>query len=92
MSSMAKGYKNFFMINLPNKRNAVYGLIVKCFKKTDVITIQYSRNSNKNSTHTLIAVESLTQNDVEDYINKFNEEGLDFENVTERDEIIELFF
>lgn len=71
MNSMAKGYKNFFMINLPNKSSALYDLIVKCFKKTDVITIQYSRNLNKNSTHTLIAVESLTQDDVEDYITKF---------------------
>ena len=32
MNLISKGYKNCYMIQLPNKKNVVYELITSCFK------------------------------------------------------------
>lgn len=45
MSLISKGYKNCYLIELPNKKNIVYELITKCFKDTDIISIQYSKKT-----------------------------------------------
>jgi len=32
MNLISKGYKNCYLIELPNKKNVIYELITKCFK------------------------------------------------------------
>lgn len=32
MNLISKGYKNCYIIELPNKKNVIYELITKCFK------------------------------------------------------------
>lgn len=45
MSLISKGYKNCYLIELPNKKNIVYELITRCFKDSDIISIQYSKKT-----------------------------------------------
>jgi hypothetical protein len=47
MNLISKGYKNCYLIELPNKKNVIYELITKSFKETDIVTIQYSKKSSK---------------------------------------------
>ena len=47
MNVISKGYKNYYIIEVPNKKNGIYELITGCFKVNDVITIQYNRKVNK---------------------------------------------
>lgn len=39
----------------------MYDLLTKCFKKTDVISIQYVKHANKDANQALLAVESPSQ-------------------------------
>jgi threonine dehydratase len=45
MSLISKGYKNCYLIELPNKKNIFYELITRCFKDSDIISIQYSKKT-----------------------------------------------
>lgn len=56
MSMISKGYRNYYIIDFPRKKGDLYNLIVKCFKKTDVLSIQYSRKPTKEVNQALIAV------------------------------------
>lgn len=56
MNVISKGYKNYYIIEVPNKKNAMYELITGCFKVNDVITIQYNRKINKETSQALLAV------------------------------------
>jgi len=47
MNLISKGYKNCYLIELPNKKNVVYELITGCFKETDIVSIQYSKKTSK---------------------------------------------
>lgn len=47
MSVISKGIKNFYLIEVPNRKNVIYELITNCFKSTDTISIQYSQRFGK---------------------------------------------
>ncbi len=47
MSMISKGIKNHYILGVPNKKNVIYDIITKCFKPTDLITIQYSQRFAK---------------------------------------------
>lgn len=47
MNAMSKGYKNYYIVEVPNKMGAMYQLITKCFKVDDIISIQYNRKISK---------------------------------------------
>jgi len=47
IAAISKGIKNHYHFTLPNKRNVIYDLITKCFKPTDIISIQYSQHIGK---------------------------------------------
>lgn len=68
LSMISKGYKNYYMIDFPNKKGCIYDIITKCFKRTDILSIQYTRKITKDTNQALIAVESPTQEDVEEYM------------------------
>ena len=84
MNLISKGYKNCYLIELPNKKNIVYELITNCFKETDIITIQYSKKSTKETSQALISVESLSQEDVEESIEKLRDGKFTFEIINEK--------
>jgi hypothetical protein len=84
MSMVSKGYKNFYIINAPNKKGVVYDLISKCFKSTDMISIQYSQRMGKETSQILLSVESVSQEDVEHSIIKMNENKYSFENINDK--------
>ena len=84
MNLISKGYKNCLLIELPNKKNIVYELITNCFKETDIITIQYSKKSTKETSQALISVESLSQEDVEESIEKLRDGKFTFEIINEK--------
>ena len=44
---ISKGYKNYYIVDFPQKRGVLYSLISRCFKKTDFISVQYSRKPAK---------------------------------------------
>lgn len=73
MNLISKGYKNCYIIELPNKKNIIYELITECFKETDIISVQYSKKTSKESSQALISVESLSQDDVEESIEKLRD-------------------
>jgi len=81
---VSKGYKNFYIINAPNKKGVVYDLISKCFKSTDMISIQYSQRMGKETSQILLSVESVSQEDVEHSIIKMNENKYSFENINDK--------
>lgn len=92
MNLISKGYKNCYLIELPNKKNVVYELITNCFKETDIITIQYSKKSTKETSQALISVESLSQEDVEESIEKLRDGKFTFEIINEKEQLLDLFF
>lgn len=47
MSMISKGYRNYYIVDFQRKKGDLYNLITKCFKKTDVLSIQYSRKIGK---------------------------------------------
>ena len=77
---------------MPNKKRAIYDLLTKCFKKTDVISIQFSKNPNKDVNPVLLSVESPSQEDVEEHMNLMLENHYKVEIITERSELLDLFF
>ncbi len=92
MNLISKGYKNCYLIELPNKKNVIYELITNCFKETDIITIQYSKKSTKETSQALISVESLSQEDVEESIEKLRDGKFTFEIINEKEQLLDLFF
>lgn len=70
----------------------VYDLITKCFKPTDIISIQYSQRIGKDTSQVLLSVESQTQEDVEQYIEKLVESKFQFENINEKEDLLDIFF
>lgn len=89
---ISKGYKNFYIVEFPNKKKAMYELLTKCFKKTDVISIQYVKHQNKDSNQAILAVESISQSDVEESVTKMLDLEYRVENITDRSELLELIF
>jgi len=61
MAAISKGIKNHYHIQLPNKKNVMYEMLTKCFKATDIISIQYSQKLGKESSHALLSIESQSQ-------------------------------
>ncbi len=91
IAAISKGIKNHYHIRLSHKKHTLCDLIIDCFKPTDIISIQYSRKFGKDMSQVLLSVESECQKDVEDTIDKL-EENYQFENVSEKEEILDLFF
>ena len=56
IAAISKGIKNHYHIHLANKQGVMYDLITKCFKNTDVISIQYSQRFGKESSQLLLSV------------------------------------
>ena len=92
LNVISKGYKNYYIIEMANRKKAIYDLITNCFKKTDAVSIQYSKNPNKEINAVLLSVESPSQEDVEEYVNLMLENKFKVENITERSEMLDLFF
>ena len=67
---------------MPNKKRAIYDLLTKCFKKTDVISIQFSKNPNKDVNPVLLSVESPSQEDVEEHMSLMLENHYKVEIIT----------
>ena len=84
LNVISKGYKNYYIIEMPNKKRAIYDMITKCFKITDLVSIQYSKNPNKETNPVLLSVESPSQEDMEEHMAKMLENKLKVENITER--------
>jgi hypothetical protein len=57
-----------------------------------VISIQYSQRFGKDSSQLLLSVESRTQEDVEEYIEKLVEGKFNFENINEKEDLLDIFF
>jgi methylaspartate ammonia-lyase len=92
MSMISKGYKNYYIVEVPNKKSNIYDLITKCFKVNDVISIQYNRKINKEASQALLAVESPTQENVENSIELMKEMNYKYEIINDRGELLDLFF
>ena len=92
MSMVSKGKKNHFQFRLPNRKNIIFELITKCFKETDVISISYSQNFGKESSQAVLSVESRSEDDVEEYLEKLIEHKYQFENINEREDLLDMFF
>ncbi len=56
MSMVSHGYKNFYVLELPNKKNVIYELINECFKETDIVSIQYTQKFSKETSRALLSV------------------------------------
>lgn len=84
MSMISKGYKNYYIVEVPNKKNSIYDLITKCFQVNDMISIQYNRKINKEASQALLAVESPTQENVENSIELIKEMNYKFEIINDR--------
>lgn len=70
----------------------MYELLSKCFKKNDVISIQYVKHANKEVNQAILAVESPNQENVEYTLTQMMELKLKVENITDRSELLELIF
>lgn len=92
MSMISKGYKNYYIVEVPNKKSSIYDLITKCFKVNDMISIQYNRKINKEASQALLAVESPTQENVENSIELMKEMNYKYEIINDRGELLDLFF
>lgn len=92
IAAVSKGVKNFYHIELPNRRGVMQGLIMQCFKPTDVISVQYSRRFGKETSHVLMSVESSHQEDVEEYLDKLVKSQVIFENINDKEEVLDIFF
>lgn len=64
MNVISKGYKNYYIVEFPNKKKGMYDLLTKCFQKTDVLAIQYVKHANKDVNQVILAVESPCQENV----------------------------
>jgi threonine dehydratase len=84
IAAISKGIKNHYHIHLPNRPGILYDFLTKCFKKTDIVSVQYSQRFGKEESQLLISVESRTQEDVEEYIEKMVEGHYNFENINEK--------
>jgi threonine dehydratase len=92
MAAISKGIKNHYHVHLSNRWGAMHDLITKCFKKTDIISVQYSQRFGKESSQLLLSVESVTQEDVEEYIEKMVDGKFNFENINEKEDLLDIFF
>ena len=92
MAMVSKGIKNHYHFHLPNRRNIMYELITNCFKPTDIISVQYSQRFGKEESQALISIESQTQDDVEEYIGKLIDGKYIFENINEKEDMLDIFF
>jgi threonine dehydratase len=92
MAMVAKGVKNHFQFRLPNKKSVIYELITTCFKESDIISIHYSHRFGKEESQAVVSVESRYEQDVEDYLEKLVEHKFQFENINEREDMLDMFF
>ena len=92
MYAISKGYKNYYIVEIPNKMGAMYELITKCFKVDDIISVQYNRKINKEISQALLSVESPSEENVEESINLLNSLKYNYENINEKSELLDLFF
>jgi threonine dehydratase len=92
IAAISKGIKNHYHVHLPNRSGVIHDLITKCFKKTDIISVQYSQRFGKESSQLLLSVESVTQEDVEEYIEKMVDGKFNFENINEKEDLLDIFF
>lgn len=73
MNAISKNRINYLIIELSNKKKDVYDLLTKCFKKNDVVTIQYVKRFNKNVHKAILAVESGSMDNFEFSLNQMIE-------------------
>lgn len=64
IAAISKGIKNHYHITLSNRKGVLHELIIKCFKPTDLFSIQYSQKVGKESSQVLLSVESMKEEDV----------------------------
>ena len=64
IAAISKGIKNHYHITLSNRKGVLHELIIKCFKATDLFSIQYSQKVGKESSQVLLSVESMKEEDV----------------------------
>lgn len=88
-----KGYKNYFLINLPNQSGIMSKLFERCLHDDDTVTsIQYKRKLNKEESQVLIGVESKNQENVDYMLKRFAELNLRYENINLKEDILDLLF
>lgn len=88
-----KGYKNYYLINLPNQHGILNKLIQKCIHEDDIISsIQYKRKLNKEESQVLIGIESKNQAGVDHTVRTLGEMNIRFENINLKSDILDLLF
>lgn len=64
LNVISKGHKNYYIVELPNRKKGVFDLLSKCFQKTDVVSIQFVKHTNKEMNQAVLGVESPCQENV----------------------------
>jgi threonine dehydratase len=60
LNAISKNRINYLIVELSNKKSGVYDLLTKCFRKNDVVSIQYVKRFNKNVHKAVLSVESAS--------------------------------
>ena len=89
----AKGEKNFYILNVPNKHGIMSDLFEKCIGENDIITsIEYKRKPNKEMSQALISILSNKKQEADESVDKMKGVGIKPENINFKSDILDLFF
>ena len=90
-SLLYEGLKHYFIVNFPQKSGVIVSFIRDILGPTDdLVHIQYTKKTNKNSGPALVGIELASKDDFEPLLQRMDAQGLKYEYINENNQLFEI--
>ncbi|MBO5979269.1 MAG: threonine ammonia-lyase [Bacteroidales bacterium] len=90
-SLLYEGLKHYFIVNFPQKSGVIVSFIRDILGPTDdLVHIQYTKKTNKNSGPALVGIELASKEDFEPLLQRMDAQGLKYEYINENNQLFEI--
>ena len=90
-SLLYEGLKHYFIVNFPQKSGVIVSFIRDILGPTDdLVHIQYTKKTNKNSGPALVGIELASKEDFEPLLQRMDTQGLKYEYINENNQLFEI--
>ena len=90
-SLLYEGLKHYFIVNFPQKSGVIVSFIRDILGPTDdLVHIQYTKKTNKNSGPALVGIELASKDDFEPLLQRMDAQGLNYEYINENNQLFEI--
>ena len=90
-SLLYEGLKHYFIVNFPQKSGVIVSFIRDILGPTDdLVHIQYTKKTNKNSGPALIGIELASKENFEPLLQRMDAQGIKYEYINENNQLFEI--